>query len=162
SVARRGPVTLVRTKISSAELDALAAEGVAVFAGPSTNLAVLRAAGVKAANRIVALGASDGENVGVAAAVRRLRRHKDAGDVLVRVENAALRARLSLHGDLRAADIFSLAEVAARLVTISADFVHEASALKQPRVHIGIVGWSDVAAATIARVFRTMWAPGLE
>lgn len=160
NAARRGAVVLIRRDVSSAELDAMAADGVAVVAGPPTDAAVLRAAGVSTADRVVAVGTEDAENVGVAAAVHKARRKPlNPGDVLVRVESAELRSYLPSRGRLRAADLFSLSEVAARLLTRSPELLDEAKKRGQDRVHVGVIGWSEDAIAVIARVFRIMWAP---
>ncbi|WP_395644720.1 NAD-binding protein [Terricaulis sp.] len=162
NAARRGAVVLIRRSVSSAELDAMAADGIAVVAGPPTDPAVLRAAGVKAADRVVAISGDDAENVGIAAAVNDVRGRTQPGDVLVRVEDAELRSYLPSRGKLRAADLFSLSEIAARLFTVTPDLLREAKVRGQPRVHLGVVGWSEEGVAAIARVFRIMWAPPFE
>ncbi|MDX2237727.1 MAG: NAD-binding protein [Hyphomonadaceae bacterium] len=163
-VARRGrrgrkAVVLLRTTASQADIDALAADGVAVLTGPLTTPALLRAAGVRDADRIVLLSASDSENIAAAAAVRKVRAQTRAGDVLVRLENPRARRDLTGRGRLRSADVFSLADIAARQVVRTLAFAHEAEARGHARVHIAIVGWDETAAALAAQVLRLMWLP---
>jgi Trk K+ transport system NAD-binding subunit len=158
---RRKAVVLVRSNASSAEVDALAADGVALIAGAPTDRAVLTAAGARFADRVVAISDSDSENLGVAAAAAHLRGARMApGDVLVRLEDEALRRDLPSRGKLRAADMFSLPEIAARLLLSTPDLLDEAERMGHDRVHIAIVGWSPSAAAVATRIFRLAWAPG--
>lgn len=162
NAARHGAVVLIQREISTAELDAMASDGVAVIAGPPSDKLVLKDAGVKSADRVVAIGDKDTENVGIAAAVRTARGHIDPGDVLVRIEDLSLRDNLPEGGPLRAADIFSLAEISARLLTNSTDMLDVAVKLKHSRVHVAVVGWDTYGIAAIARILRMMWAVGLE
>jgi hypothetical protein len=165
-VARRGrprrkAVALVRRNASDAETGALAADGVALIAGAPTDPGILRAAGVAVADRVIAMSAADTENLGVAACVRKLRRRTAPGDVLVRLESPDLRHDLSNRGRLKAADLFSLPEVAARLAT-DAGLLDEAVARGQNRVHLAVVGWSEYSILMAVRALRMMWAIGFE
>jgi voltage-gated potassium channel Kch len=164
-VARRGrrrrkAAVLVRRTASAAEVEALAADGVALVAGAPSDRAVLRGAGVTHADRVVAISESDSENLGVAAAARDERGGKLApGDVLVRLEDGALRRDLPASGQLRVADMFSLPEVAARHLLGDTMFLDAAKRQNQTGVHLAIVGWSTAAQALATRAFRLLWAP---
>ncbi len=159
---RRKAVVLLRRNVSSAEVDALAADGVALSAGSPTDRAVLTGAGVRAADRIVAISAGDSENLGVAATALNLRKRSAPGDVLVRLESEALRRDLPAGGRLHAADMFSLPEVAARQVLAGVLLFEEAARRGHNRLHLAVVGWDEAALAVTARFFRLGWALGLE
>ncbi len=164
-VARRGrahrkAVVLIRHQASDADIHALAADGVALLAGPVTDQTLLRAAGAGSADRTIALSTSSSENVAVAAAVRKVRRHSRAGDVLVRLEDPRARRDLTRRGNLRSADTFSLADVAARQLARQPALLDEIERRGAPGAHIAIIGWDETSMAIAAQMLRLMWLPG--
>ncbi|MBU6373239.1 MAG: NAD-binding protein [Alphaproteobacteria bacterium] len=158
-VAKGGAAAvLVRPDADAADVATLGAAGVELVAGPPSDAEVLTRAGVRAAGKIVLMDDADTVNLG-AAAVARAARPRRPGEVLVRVEKEDLRRDLALYG---AADMFSVAELAARRLFLDASFCEWAVAAAQPRAHLVLFGRGAVAAAVAARAFRLLWAPGLE
>jgi hypothetical protein len=162
AVAETRAVVLARREASSSEVAALGADGVALHAGPPVEPRVIKAAGLRSADRIVAVSQSDAQNIAVAKAAQEVWPDAPPGTIAVRVEDGALRALLPADGPLHAADTLSLAEVSARLLTRSPGWLDLAAAHGYRRVHVGIVGWDATAVAAATRVLRMMWAPDLD
>ncbi|MET0546287.1 MAG: NAD-binding protein [Caulobacterales bacterium] len=165
AVVRKGKhrraVVLIKRNASSAEVESMGADGINLMVGDPTSVAVIKAAGAANAYRVVALGSSDAENLATAAAVRKLRKGYAPGDVAVRLESHALRRDLPSRSGIGATDLFSLPEIAARLLTQSELLLEDVDARDGASgVHVAIIGWDEHALAVAERVLRMMWAPG--
>lgn len=154
-----GLAVLVRPDATAAEIATLGAAGVELIAGPPGDPDLLARAGVRAAGKVVLMDEADTVNLGAAAAVARAGRVRRPGDVLVRIESEDLRRDIARTG---AADMFSIADLAARRLFLDELFTVRAVAQTQQRAHLLLFGRGDVAAAVAARAFRLLWAPGLD
>jgi|GEM_PF-1749434 len=166
AVARRGEnwrrraVILVRSEASSAEIESLGSDGVAVVVGDPASTVVLKSCGAGAAYRIIAMAESEAENFATANALFDIR-GVGQGDVALRIENQELRRDLPRQRAISAADLFSLPDIAARRFTRDTALLEDAIQRSGATgVHLAIIGWDAYAQAAAERVFRVMWTPG--
>jgi len=155
---RRRATILVRSEASSAEIESLGSDGVAVVVGDTTNTKLLQSCGAGSAYRIIAMSDSEAENFATANALYDIR-GVGQGDVALRIENHELRRDLPRQRAISAADLFSLPDIAARRFTRDTALFEDAINRASGGVHLAVIGWDAYSQAAVEHVFRMMWAP---